>query len=148
MKNRIVPFLAISLLASGIVFVGYYSISAAQPVISAETKPAESQPVVEAQPAAEALDITIGALKENPAAYDGKTLHVKGTFAGECADCQSFYFKDGVDTIETTIPKGFPGDVEMGSKLEVIGKPLLKNTAEANKPYVKLEAERVTLVKE
>lgn len=144
---KIAPFLAASALAAGIVFAGYYSISA-QPVVSAETKQVEPS-VAEAQPAAEALDITIGALKENPATYDGKALRIKGIYAGECEDCQSFYFKDGVDTIETTIPKGFSlYGVELGSKLEVIGKPLLKNTAEADKPYVKLEAERVTQVKE
>ncbi len=146
---KIAPFLAASALAAGIVFAGYYSISA-QPVASVETKqPAEAAPAAEAQPVVEAMDITIGALKENPAAYEGKTLRLKGMYAGECADCQSFYFKDGVDTVETTIPKGFsPNSVELGSKLEVIGKPLLKNTAEAEKPYVKLEAERVTQIKE
>ncbi len=145
---KIAPFLAASALAAGIVFAGYYSISA-QPVVSAETKPAEGAPAAEVQPVVEAMDITIGALKENPAAYEGKTLRVKGIYAGECADCQSFYFKDGVNTVETTIPKGFsPNSVELGSKLEVIGKPLLKNTAEAEKPYVKLEAERVTQIKE
>lgn len=145
---KIAPFLAVSALAAGIVFAGYYSISA-QPVVRAEMKPAEAAPAAEAQPVAEATDITIGTLKENPAAYEGKTLRVKGIYAGECADCQSFYFKDGVDTVETTIPKGFsPYGVKLGSKLEVIGKPLLKNTAEAENPYVKLEAERVTQIKE
>lgn len=153
-QNKPFLFIAGLALVSGIGFAGYYSVSAAQSTVAtAETLPIEAkeQTAIAAeqeQPAAEILDITIGALREDPAAYDGKTLRMKGIFAGECADCTSFYFKDGVDTVETTIPRGFPGDAEIGSKLEVIGTPWLKNTASSDKPYVKLDAERVTLVKE
>lgn len=156
-QNKAFLFLAGLALASGIGFAGYYSVSATQSgIANAQTPAAEAnmqgQATVtaeqEEQPAAEILDITLSALREDPAAYDGKTLRIKGMFAGECADCTAFYFKDGVDTVETTIPRGFPGNVELGSKLEVIGTPWLKNTASSDKPYVKLVAERVTLVKE
>lgn len=155
-QNKPILFLAGLALASGIGFAGYYSVSAAQSGIANTQTPAaetdmQSQAAMTAeqeQPDAEILDITLGALREDPAAYDGKTLRIKGMFAGECADCTAFYFKNGVDTVETTIPRGFPGNVELGSKLEVIGTPWLKNTASSDKPYVKLVAERVTLVKE
>lgn len=145
MKNKPATFIAAFALVCGIIFAGCCSVSVAQ------TSPAAPPPAVsgeQAQPAAEVLDVTVGALKEDPAAYDGKTLRIKGLYAGECADCVSFYLKDGLDTIETTVPQGFPRSVEIGSKLEIIGTPLLKNTARAGKPYVKLLAERATIVKE
>lgn len=92
-------------------------------------------------------NIKIGELLANPTAYEGKTIRATGIFAGECSDCKSFYFKDGMDTVETTITKGFPTSAKLGSKLEVVGKPALK-TSGSGMPHVKLEAERITLQKE
>lgn len=43
---------------------------------------------------------------ENSAAYDGKTIVMKGLVSGQCASLCEFFFRDGLHTA-TIYPQGF-----------------------------------------
>jgi hypothetical protein len=48
----------------------------------------------------------LAAVLEDPAAYDGKSIVMKGIVSGQCASFCEFYFSDGPHTV-TIFPQGY-----------------------------------------
>lgn len=50
--------------------------------------------------------VRLATVMENPSAYNGKDIVMKGIVSGQCASLCEFFFKDGIHTA-TIYPEGF-----------------------------------------
>lgn len=95
---------------------------------TAETPAPVQTPALKGDVAAAPKVASIAQLLNQPKAYAGKDVAVKGVFSGIC--CESdFFLKDGVDTIEVyaTPMCPMPSKSKVLSKLTVIGTVMVRN---------------------
>ena len=69
-----------------------------------------------------APEVSLAQLVAQPAAYEGKTVTVNGTYAGACGD-GDFYFKDKFNVIEADPPEAsdMMGRIQKGTPIRLHG---------------------------
>ena len=93
-----------------------------------------------------APEVSLAQLVAQPAAYEGKTVTVNGTYAGACGD-GDFYFKDKVNVIEADPPEASDmiARIEKGTLIRLHG--IVKvHRSTTSEPTIHLVAKAVEVI--